>query len=753
MSQIVITEKASQAKNVREAVGTRYGRVMPAQGHLVELMEPGDVNEEWKRWSTALLRPDGLYGLKPARDKRRADILAGIKSALRSATKVWIATDCDREGQLSGQEILEYCKFGGEVMRVIFAAEDPETIAEAFACAQSNEAYRSLYEAGVARQQADQIYNLSLTRTATVTLGAEGSGAVGVGRVKTPTLAIAVRRELEIRDFVPKAYYEIEADTQAEAGAFKMLHAPKERITERAAADAIAEKANGFAGPLAVTVADKRERPPQLHSLPSLQKACAQKFGWTAKKTGELAQELYAGEGKKITTYPRTEVRHLPSNATQFIAPIVEGLRQIEDYAALPVPEPPTIRTGGKGTFSDKGLGKPGEGSHHAIVPNVKTVDQAKTVWTRLSEDERKLFDLIARSYLASVMPDHEYKQTTLVLDVDGHAFKASGRQTTRAGWREVYGAEDPEGNEAADSGKQKLPKVADGERVQITQAKTVGKETKPPPRYNEGTLIDAMKQAWKYVEDEAERETLKETEGIGTAHTRSEIIEGLKRQGFLEVKGKQVRPTESGIQLHQVLEQADPEVVDPGTTARFERTLGSVVEGNVAMHAAIEAVSDNAGRIIERIAKSDARVKTAGGAAQRAPTAAMKKLAKALAERKKIPLPKGAMSSGAICKAFLDEHAGGGNGGVPASERPPSEKQIAYAESIAKQTGKPIPESARASAAAMSRWLDGQRSKRPPSEKQIEFAKSIAARKKITIPEAALRSAPALSKWIDTER
>ena len=750
--QIVITEKSSQAKNVREAVGNRYGQVMPAQGHLVELQEPADVNEDWKRWSTALLRPDGLYGLKPARDKRRAQMLKGIKDALKNTEMVWIATDCDREGQLIGQEILEFCKFRGKVMRVMFAAEDTETITEAFAQAKPNETYRSLYEAGVARQQADQIYNLSLTRAATVTLAPDGNGPVGVGRVKTPTLAIAAKRELEIRNFVPVTYYEVEADTRSEHGMFKTKYAPKARMTDRAQADTVASKANGFKGPIQVTVSDKKERPPQLHSLPSLQKTCAQKFGWTAKHTADTAQELYSGEGKKITTYPRTEVRHLPANATQFVGPIVQGLRQIEEYAAVPAPEPPTIRTGAKGTFSDKGLGQPGQGSHHAIVPNVKTVANMATIWTRLSDDERKMFDIIARSYIASVMPDYEYKQTNVSLDVEGYTFKASGRQPTKVGWKAIYAREETEGS--GNEENQNLPRLTNGEDGQITQAKTIGKETKPPPRYNEGTLIEAMKNAWKWVKDEQERETLKETEGIGTGVTRSEVIEGLKRQGFFVTKGKQIFPSDSGMKLYEVLDKADPQVVDPGTTARFERTLGSVVEKTVTMKDAIDAVSENAQRIIGRIAQSGARLEMNTNAAVRAPTPAMKKLAKTIAERKDIKLPKGAMTSGTICKAFLDEHAGGNGGG--GAGREPSEKQKQFAGKIAQDSGIEIPIEAQESARALSKWIDAHKPKgtiKAPSDKQIAFANSIAKRTNKTTPKEAMNDGAKLSKWIDQNK
>ena len=209
--QIVITEKSSQAKDVRAAVGSRYGAVLPAEGHLLDLCEPEDVNPAWKRWAAVLLKPQGLYGTKPAPGGNKAAKLKAIREALRTAKRVWLATDCDREGQLIGQEILEHCGYRGEVLRVLFTAQDAQTIREAFGRARPNGEHARLYAAAVARRQADQIYNLSLTRTATVTVGRGASGVVGVGRVKTPTLAIACKRELEIRDFVPGSYFEVVA--------------------------------------------------------------------------------------------------------------------------------------------------------------------------------------------------------------------------------------------------------------------------------------------------------------------------------------------------------------------------------------------------------------------------------------------------------------------------------------------------------------------------------------------------------------
>src|SRR5258705_7777364 len=246
--QIVITEKTSQAKDVRAAIGSRYGDVLPAEGHLFDLLEPEDVVPAWKRWSPILLRPEGLYGTRPAEGGNKAAKLKAIREALRTAKRVWLATDCDREGQLIGQEILEHYEYRGQVMRVLFTAQDSQTIRDAFGRAKPNIEYARLYAAAVARRQADQIYNLSLTRTATVILGRGARRVIGVGRVKTPTLAIVCKRELEIRNFVPLAYFEIVVTAKVAGGQFQMRHAPQDRIVKREIAEVVANTARGLHG-------------------------------------------------------------------------------------------------------------------------------------------------------------------------------------------------------------------------------------------------------------------------------------------------------------------------------------------------------------------------------------------------------------------------------------------------------------------------------------------------------------------------
>ena len=383
MPILIITEKTSQARDLRAALGDRFGQILPAEGHLLRLAEPHEVNASWKNWACVLLKPDGLYPTTPANEGNKPVKLKAIAAALQRCDSVILATDCDREGQLIGQEILEHLRYRGTVRRALFTAQDPKSLRQAFDKLKPNRELRPLYEAAVARQEADQIFNLSLTRTATRTLLTRGvKGVIGIGRVKTPTLAIVCLREIEIRDFRVEDYFEVLATAKVEDGTFLMRHAPpaKARIRNRAVAEA-----GGHTGPLSVSVEHRRQAPPRLFDLPSLQKTCGQRWGWTAEKTLSIAQELYDGEGKKLITYPRAEARHLPENQIADVPAIVAAMTRLRGFAHIEI-DRPVIRRGKSGHFCDKAL----EGvSHHAIVPNVNVMDDLEVRIASLSDDEK----------------------------------------------------------------------------------------------------------------------------------------------------------------------------------------------------------------------------------------------------------------------------------------------------------------------------------------------------------------------------
>jgi DNA topoisomerase III len=727
MTTLIITEKSSQAKDLRAALGDRYGKILPAEGHLLRLAEPDEVNAGWKFWSCALLKPDGLYPTKPASQGNKPSKLKAIADALKTCDQVILATDCDREGQLIGQEILEHFNYRGPVQRALFTAQDPKTLQQAFAALKPNHELRPLYEAAVARQQSDQIFNLSLTRTATKTLLAQGTrGVIGIGRVKTPTLGIICLRELEIRNFRPEDYFEIVAAANAAGGVFQMRCAPppKHRIKDRARAEAIHKAANGHRGSLAVSVEDCKQAPPKLHDLPSLQKTCGQRWGWTADKTLSIAQELYDGEGKKIITYPRAEARYLTENQIADVPAITSALTRLRGFAHLDLSKP-VIRRGKSGTFCDKAL----EGvSHHAIIPNVNVLDDLEQRIARLSDDEKRLFALVCRAYLAAVMPDFEYRQTIIILEVPvpgaaGAEFRASGRIPLIQGWKAVYGASDPD---AVSETEQTLPPLTDGEPATLTDPRIEAKKTQPPPRYNEGTLIDAMQNAWRFVTEPATRERLKEAKGIGTPATRAEIIKGLKRQNLLTTDGKLVVPTEAGLQLFELLRGAAPALVDPGTTAVWEMQLDAVVTGKANYRTVIDGVAAEAQKLIGILQQRSGGVVRLDATAPATPRGKERPAAKT-AKGKKAPKDE---------EASEDRQAAR----EPAKKRAPAKrKRVAKSEAEKAEVKKAAPRTARKPAAKPAAADEAPPpsapSSAPPTARMVAYAQKLSKTKNLTLP------------------
>jgi DNA topoisomerase-3 len=315
-------------------------------------------------------------------------------------------------------------------------------------------------------------------------------------------------------------------------------------------------------------------------------------------------------------------------------------------------------------------------------------------------------------------VPDFRYRQTTATLDVRGFEFRAAGRQPIDLGWRAAF----PEWQPADEKGDeaQLLPPLRNGETAHLHDPKIEDKETRPPPLYNEGTLIEAMQNAWRFVDDEVLRERLKEAKGIGTPATRAEIIDGLKKQSFLVAQGKHIVPTETGLSLFGVLRQADPALVDPGVTAQLECLLDDVVVGKQEMVGAIDAVCDVAQRIIGKL-KDGATVGGApllgaavgNGAAAYPPTPAMKRFADSLIRQKGLKPPPGYKMSISICRKFLSEHAPKKAEGETPGQREPkpvSPAQLLYAKKIAQGQGLVIPDEVKASSAAMSAWIDSNR-------------------------------------------
>ena len=704
MSSVVICEKPSQARNLRLALGDRYGRILAAQGHLLRLESPEEVNETWKAWGLDVLRPaKGRYGWRPDEGNGKAERLEEIRKALGSAGRVIIATDCDREGQAIGESLVRYLGFKGEVLRAMFTAEDETSLQAAFAALKPNAHWSRLFAAAVARAQSDQIFNLTLTRAVTVKLRpAEWRGPIGIGRVRTPTLGLVCARELEIRNFTPRDFFEIEAVVTGSAGASSLWFRPRgeRRIFDPARADLIALAAASYEGPIEVSREARKTAPPRPFDLPSLQKH-AGRWGWSAKKVLDVAQALY--EQHKLITYPRAETRYLPENLVPSVGRLMDALREVVGLSAQ-LPAEPIIRRGKAGLWSDAGIAG---ASHHALIPNVYVPSMASTV-AEVTPDERTLFEAIARAFIASISPDHEFDETTLSFsvgvpatpgEVDAVRFQAQGRVVTQQGWKAVLAneekAEDDDQEDCAS-----LPAFANGDTVTCTLVRARRRQTVAPKRYTEGDLIDAMHNAWRFVKDEAERERLKEAKGIGTPATRDSILEGLKRQGMLVLDKKHLVPSDLALWLYGLLCGSAPALVDPGATARMEARLDDVLAGTADADAVIGEITELTSRLVTRLGEV---TPPAAPTIKRPPSRAMLSAAKDKAKRERTRLPRGAEDDAEICRAFLGPRRQASAG--------PSDKQLAYAQKLSQETGMDLPEAARLDAVALSKWIDAARS------------------------------------------
>lgn len=779
---VVICEKSSQAKDLKTALGTKFGQILPARGHILTLKEPDDIREDWKTWSAELLYPGGFYPKQPVADAQQ--LLSAIRVAISDADEVIIATDCDREGQLIGDEILEFLRFKGKVKRAMFTAQDPKSLQKAFANLEDNAVYRGRYMAGQAREQADQITNLSLTRTATTVMKKPGNkGAIGIGRVKTPVLGIVCKRELEIENFKPQDMFEIVADVAVENGDMslscsrlppslvkeKQLEADPDgeedelaegeealaaaddmigKIMRRDVADQLAIAAKGFKGPLSAKFEKKRQGPPKLFDLSALQAACSARYGWGAEQTLNVAQSLYAAP-HHIITYPRGEAQYLPENEIANVPAVKQGLLEMGAYGKhAQLVAKPEIRRGKAGHFSDKAL----EGfSHYAVIPNVNAPRPFAEVWPLLNDEQKKMFDLVARQYLAALAPDHEYRQTSVQITVPwkNHdwAFTNSGRVPLVLGWKEIIGSGGP-----SKDAESEFPQMKNGETAEVVKASVRASSTRPPARYSDGTLIKVMKEAWRLVDDPVKRKRLKEATGIGTAATRGQVVEGLLKQGQIAKIGKMLKPTDGGMQVYKALMISCPNVVDPGRTAVWETIFDRVESGAMTAEDAVSKINAMTLKEIANIRGSNVQIDIGG---KSKPTPKMIAAAKTIAERKNIKLPAGALTDSSKCGDFLKEHLPPREKNADGTDKPfgPSEKQLAMARELSERANMEIPKAALANARELSSFIDSAMKKapgRPPSEKQVEFAQKLAGEAGMEIPKGAMADGKLLSKFIE---
>jgi DNA topoisomerase-3 len=538
------------------------------------------------------------FRLRP-RDKKAEKQLKVIHKLLQrdDVERVVNACDAGREGELIFAYIYETSGVDKPVERLWISSMTKSAIKEGFEQLRPGEQLRQLEAAARSRSEADWLVGMNATRAATIRGRAWVGGVVSLGRVQTPTLALLVKREREIQAFVPEPYWLVHAqfDPRYEGLWFE---GDETRLKEAKRAEKIAAKVSGKDGTVeSVERKEQSERAPLLYDLTSLQRDANRRFGFSARRTLQAAQSLY--EDKKAITYPRTSSRWLSGDLVAQLKPTAATLEPIGEYAAaaryvLGLQQLPLGRVVNDSKVSD----------HHAIIPTDVEHDVS-----RFSPDERRVFDLVARRFLAVFHPPARYARTTVVTLVEEERFRSRGKVTLEAGWRGVYGLlseadqaaarQDEEGeNESAE-----LPPLEQGQTVKCASAEVEAKETKPPPRYTEATLLSAMETAGKLIDDEELREAMKES-GLGTPATRAETIETLIRREYIERGGKDLMPTPKGLQVITMLEEHP--LTSPELTGSWEKRLTDIEHGEEDRSKFIGDIAEFTRATVEKIAELD---------------------------------------------------------------------------------------------------------------------------------------------------
>src|SRR5215212_5448750 len=558
-----------QAKDKTHLEGEDY-IVTWAVGHLVGLAPPDEYDPKLKKWRFADLPilPE-KFKLIP-NDERAGKQMRAIHRLMADDDVETIINACDagREGELIFAYVYDLAPVHKPVQRLWLSSMTKTAIKEAFEHLRPAEELHSLEEAARSRSEADWLVGMNATRAASIRLRAAFDGAVSLGRVQTPTLALVARREEEIRSFVPEPYWLVEARFEASGERRYMgRYLGGKRLPNEDEAKAIVYAVTGQAGEITkLEKKEEREQPQLLYDLTSLQRHANSMYGFSARRTLAAAQRLY--EEHKALTYPRTNSRFLTGDMVAEIKPIAElvgrngqyreGSEYVVGLESLPLGR----------VVNDKKVQ-----DHHAIIPTRSEHDLG-----RMGQDELKVYDLAAKRFLAIFHPEAVYERTRVETTVADHVFRTSGRRLIEAGWKGVYGEEvDQPRGEDDTGGDQLLPKLDQGEPVQTLEVESIRKETQPPHRFTDASLLGAMETAGKEVEDAELREAMKDS-GIGTPATRASIIERLVDVGYIERDGRALVATEKGIQVIRLL-NGHP-LTSPELTGNWEKRLGLIEHG-----------------------------------------------------------------------------------------------------------------------------------------------------------------------------
>ena len=569
---LVLTEKPSVAKDIARVLGCkRSGNgcivgekyiVTWALGHLVTLADPETYDDKYKNW-----RMEDLPML-PGRMKlvvigQTSKQFKAVSSLLSSAevSDIVIATDAGREGELVARWIIQKANCRKPMRRLWISSQTDKAIKEGFASLKPSSQYDNLYRSAQCRAEADWLVGLNVTRALTCKHNAQ----LSAGRVQTPTLAMIVRREEDILRFRPKDYFTVKADFGEYTALYKDGKG-QARFADAAAAKEVADSVRGKRGVLSeVKKVYRFKAPPAAYDLTELQRDANKKYGYSAKQTLSLMQSLY--ETHKLLTYPRTDSRYITKDVA---ATLPERLRAIaigpyKDSANAVLRSKP-LQT--KYIVNDAKVT-----DHHAIIPTEQYVDLNK-----LSREERHIYDLVVRRFIAVLSAPFEYDEVQVKITVGRYNFYTKGQSIKSAGWKALYDSSlaDDDDDAEPDLAAQRLPALSQGAAAAVKEVRVCAGKTSPPARYTEATLLTAMENPASQVEDGRLRDALKTAGGLGTPATRADIIEKLFNSFYIERRGREIFPTSKGRQLIGIV---PPDLKSAELTAKWEQQLSLIAD------------------------------------------------------------------------------------------------------------------------------------------------------------------------------
>lgn len=598
MKSLIIAEKPSVARDIARVLkcnqqgnGCIEGKeyvVTWALGHLVTLADPEEYDKKYTKWEMTTL-PMMPKDMKLVVIRQTSKQYQAVKTQLfrKDIGEIIIATDAGREGELVARWILEKSGCHKPIKRLWISSVTDKAIREGFQNLKDGREYNNLYRAAAARAEADWLVGMNGTRALTCKYNAQ----LSCGRVQTPTLAMIAKREEEIRAFQPKEYYGVTLQAGDVQWSWKDAKSGSFRTFQKERAEKIQENLKNASIKIeSVTAKEKRMLAPGLYDLTTLQREANQKYGFSAKETLNIMQRLY--ENHKVLTYPRTDSRYIGKDIVPTIKERLKacGVGPYKKLAAALLNKPIAVN----GSFvDDKKVS-----DHHAIIPTEQFVQME-----HMTNEERKIYDMVVRRFLAVLYPAFEYEQVMMEGIAGGEVFAAQGKVIKKQGWKEVYENhyEDEEEQDTKELKDQSLPKYQQGEVLKIEKTVLTSGKTKPPARFTEATLLAAMENPVKYMEskDAAMAKTLGETGGLGTVATRADIIEKLFHSFMMEKRGNEIFITSKAKQL---LELVPEDLRKPELTADWERKLGDIAKGKIKQEAFLKEIRNYTCEIVDEI-------------------------------------------------------------------------------------------------------------------------------------------------------